>query len=152
MAFNSTTERLISLKKLSGKAHTSNDKGLANEALPSGITMSSATIFSETITTSPTATPYWNNGVVEFLRLPVEFITGADTPSGRHGFRLKLPSDYVTNSTNPNKNTGVFVNNQVLNASNGKLQLVPPSFADAYEAKPHYGSIGSGTRIYLLDL
>ena len=151
MAFNSTTERLISLKKLSGKAHTSNDKGLANEALPSGITMSSATIFSETITTSPTATPYWNNGVVEFLRLPVEFITGADTPSGRHGFRLKLPSDYVTNSTNPNKNTGVFVNNQVLNASNGKLQLVPPSFADAYEAKPHYGSIGSGTRIYLLD-
>jgi len=151
MAFNSTTERLISLKKLSGKAHTSNDKGLSNEALPSGITMSSATIFSEAITASPTATPYWNNGVIEFLRLPVEFITGADTSSGRHGFRLKLPSDYVTNSTNPDKNTGVFVNNQVLNASNGKLQLVPPSFANAYEAKPYYGSIGSGTRIYLLD-
>jgi len=151
MGFDAKTERLISLKKLSGKAHTSNDKGLASEALPSGITMSSATIFSETITASPSATPYWNNGVVEFLRLPAEFITGADTSDGRHGFRLKLPSDYVSNSTNPAKGTGVFVNNQVLNESNGKLQLVPTTYASAYEAKPHYGTIGSGTRIYLLD-
>jgi hypothetical protein len=151
MGFDAKTERLISLKKLSGKAHTSNDKGLANEALPSGITISSATIFSEAITASPTATPYWNNGVVEFLRLQAEFITGADTSDGRHGFRLKLPSDYVSNSTNPNKGAGVFVNNQVLNESSGKLQLVPATFAAAYEAKPHYGTIGSGTRIYLLD-
>jgi hypothetical protein len=151
MGFDAKTERLISLKKLSGKAHTSNDKGLASEALPSGITISSATIFSEAITSTPTATPYWNNGVVEFLRLQAEFITGADTTDGRHGFRLKLPSDYVSNSTNPGKGTGVFVNNQVLNESNGKLQTVPPSYAAAYEAKPHYGTIGSGTRIYLLD-
>ena len=151
MGFDAKTERLISLKKLSGKAHTSNDKGLASEALPSGITISSATIFSEAITSAPTATPYWNNGVVEFLRLQAEFITGADTLDGRHGFRLKLPSDYVSNSTNPGKGTGSFVNNQVLNESNGKLQLVPPSYAAAYEAKPHYGTIGSGTRIYLLD-
>lgn len=162
MAFNSTTERLISLKKLSGKAHTSNDKGLSNEALSSGITISSSTVFSEAITGSPTATPYWNNGVVEFLRLEVEFITGADTPSGRHGFRLKLPSDYVSNSSNPKKGaqganngngtgTGVFTNSAILNESVGKIQLVPPSFANAYEAKPHYGTVGSGTRIYLLD-
>ena len=121
MAFNSTTERLISLKKLSGKAHTSNDKGLSNEALSSGVTISSSTVFSEAITGSPTATPYWNNGIVEFLRLTVEFITGADTPAGRHGFRLKLPSDYLTHSTNPKRGnlgvnnnpgtgTGVFLN------------------------------------------
>ena len=49
------------------------------------------------------------------------------------------------------KGQGFFVNNQVLNESNGKLQTVPPSYAAAYEAKPHYGTIGSGTRIYLLD-
>jgi len=160
--FDAKTERLISLKKLSGKAHTSNDKGLANEALPSGITMASSTIFKDAITTSPTLTPYWNNGVVEFLRLTVEFITGADTPDGRHGFRLKLPSDYLTHSTNPKRGnegvdnspgtgTGVFLNNAILHQSNGKIQLVPPSFATSYEARPHYGTIGSGTRIFLLD-
>lgn len=152
MAFDAKTERLISLKKLSGKAHTSNDKGLPNEGLPSGITMSTATIFAESIPTSPTATPYQiTGGTVEFLRLPVSFILGSDTSDGRHGFELKLPSDYESNSSNPNAGSGVFVNNKVLNTSGGKLQLIPPSFATAYEAKPHYGSIGSGTRIYLLD-
>ena len=35
MAIDETTRELISLKKLSGKAHTSNDKGLPNEAKPS---------------------------------------------------------------------------------------------------------------------
>ena len=41
MSYDAKTERLISIKKLSGKAQTSNDKGLANEGLPSGITMTS---------------------------------------------------------------------------------------------------------------
>lgn len=152
MAFDAKTERLISLKKLSGKAHTSNNKGLPNEGLPSGITMSTATIFAEAISTSPTATPYQiTGGTVEFLRLPVSFILGSDTSDGRHGFEVKLPSDYESNSSNPSAGSGVFVNNKVLNTSNGKLQLIPPSFAASYEAKPHYGSIGSGTRIFLLD-
>ena len=48
MAYDAKTERLIALKKLAGKAQTSNDKGLANEALPSGITSTSETIFGET--------------------------------------------------------------------------------------------------------
>ena len=40
MAYSAKTERLISIKKLSGKAQTSNDKGLINEGLPSGVTIS----------------------------------------------------------------------------------------------------------------
>ena len=46
MSYDSKTERLISIKKLAGKAHTSNDKGLSNEGLPSGITATSETIYS----------------------------------------------------------------------------------------------------------
>ena len=43
MAYDAKTQRLISLKKLAGKAQTSNDKDLANEGLPSGLTLSAET-------------------------------------------------------------------------------------------------------------
>ena len=49
MAFDAKTQRLISLKKLAGKAHTSNDKDLANEGNPTGLTVSVDTIFGESI-------------------------------------------------------------------------------------------------------
>ena len=53
MAYDAKTQRLISLKKLAGKAQTSNDKDLANEGLPSGVTLASSTSFGQEITTSP---------------------------------------------------------------------------------------------------
>ena len=97
MAYDAKTERLISLKKLAGKAQTSNDKGLANEGLPSGLTLASNTVFGETITTAPSsAALYTVTGKVEYIRFPVSFIAGSDTSDGRHGFELKLPSDYET--------------------------------------------------------
>ena len=58
MALNETSKEFISLKKLQGKAHTSNNKGLANEALASGLTVSAKTVFSTDIPASPTATQY----------------------------------------------------------------------------------------------
>jgi hypothetical protein len=155
MGYDAKTERLIALKKLAGKAQTSNDKGLANEALPSGITSTSETIFGEAVTASPSSTSlYTITGKVEYLRFQVSFIAGSDTSSGRHGFELKLPADYEANSTNSKAGTGVFVDDGVVNASGGILQIVPPSFATAYEAKPYYGGSatkGSGTQIPLLD-
>lgn len=155
MAYDAKTQRLISLKKLAGKAHTSNDKDLANEGLSSGITMSSITVFGQEITTTPSdASLYTITGNVEYIRFPVTFIAGSDTVSGRHGFELKLPSDYVANSSNPKAGTGVFQDDAVINASSGLLQLIPPSFATSYEAKPYYGGTsakGSGTRIPILD-
>ena len=91
MSYDAKTQRLISLKKLAGKAQTSNDKDLANEALPSGVTMTSETVFGETIPTNPSSTALYDiTGKVEYLRLPVTFIAGSDTLSGRHGFELKL--------------------------------------------------------------
>ena len=155
MAYDAKTERLISLKKLAGKAQTSNDKGLSNEGLPSGITTTSENIFGESVTTSPSNTAlYTITGQVEYLRFPATFIAGSDTSDGRHGFELKLPSDYESNSSNSKAGTYPFQNDQVINITSGSLQLIPPSFASSYEAKPYYGgnsSKGSGTLIPLLD-
>ncbi len=152
MAYIAKTERLISLKKLSGKAHTSNEKGLINEELPSGITLSTTTIFASAITTSPSNSyPFKVTGNVEFLRFPVTFIDGTDTTSGRHGFEIKLPPDYESESDNSKAGTYPYVNNQVVNITSGSLQLIPPSFAPSFEAKPYYGTIGSGSQIAVAD-
>tara|TARA_B100000700_G_scaffold329623_1_gene452020 strand:+ start:91 stop:1287 length:1197 start_codon:yes stop_codon:yes gene_type:complete len=155
MAYDAKTQRLISLKKLAGKAQTSNDKDLANEGLPSGITLASNTVFGQEITTDPSAAAlYTVTGQVEYIRFPSVFIAGSDTSSGRHGFELKLPSDYEANSSNSKAGTYPFVNNQVINITSGSLQLVPPSFATGYEAKPFYGGTStkdSGTQIPVLD-
>lgn len=152
MAYSAQTERLISLKKLSGKAHTSNEKGLINEALPSGVTLSTTTIFASDITSSPvSSSPYTKTGNVEFLRLPVTFINGTDTASGRHAFEIKLPSDYESSSSNSKKGTYPYLNNQSINITSGSLQLIPTSFSPSYEAKPYYGTFGSGTVIPVAD-
>ena len=152
MAYNAQTERLISLKKLSGKAHTSNEKGLINEALPSGVTLSTKTIFASDITVSPSSSsPYTVTGNVEFLRLPVTFINGSDTTAGRHAFEVKLPSDYESSSSNSKKGTYPYLNNQSINITSGSLQLIPTSFDPDYEVKPYYGTLGSGTIIPVAD-
>jgi len=155
MSYDAKTERLISIKKLSGKAQTSNDKGLSNEGLPSGLTLSSNTVFGQTITTSPSAAGlYTITGQVEYLRFPTTFIAGSDTSSGRHGFEMKLPSDYEANTSNAKAGTYPFINDQEINITSGSLQLVPPSFAITYEAKPFYGGTSakdSGTQIPVLD-
>ena len=155
MAYDAKTQRLISLKKLAGKAQTSNDKDLANEGLPSGITIASNTVFGQEITTSPSPSAlYTITGQVEYVRFECEFIAGTDTSAGRHGFQLKLPSGYEASSTNSRKGTYPFINSQTINITSGALQLVPPSFASAYEAKPFYGGTSakdSGTQIPILD-
>ena len=156
MGYNSTTERLISLKKLAGKAQTSNLKGLSNEGLPSGLTVSFETVFGKTITTSPSDNAlYTITGQVEYLRFPVTFIAGTATDDGRHGFEVRLPDNYSNDSLNPKAGTYPYKSGQVVNITSGSLQLVPPSFATSYEAKPFYGgnatTKGGGTQIPLLD-
>ena len=151
MALDAKTERLISLKKLSGKAHTSNDKGLANESLPSGLTVSAASVFGQTIPTAPSTTLYGiTSNTVEYLRLSASFVAGSDTSSGRHGFSLHLPDDYETSSSNPNAGTYPYVNGQAIYITSGALQLVPPSFSTTYEASPYHTGSGE-TSIPVLD-
>jgi len=155
MGYDATTERLIALKKLAGKAQTSNLKGLSNEGLPSGLTVSFETVFGESITTEPSnSSLYQITGQVEYLRFPATFIAGTATTAGRHGFELKLPADYEANSSNPKAGTYPYIDDQVINITSGSLQVIPPSFATGYEVKPYYGGTtakDSGTQILLLD-
>ena len=165
MALSDTSKTLISIKKLVGKAHTSNDKDVANEALPTGLTVSSNTVFGESIPGTAnqtnnalyailTGSGITGNGQVEYLRFPSAFIAGTDTASGRHGFELKLPADYENNSKNPLAGTYPFINNQSVNITSGSLQLIPPSYATAYEAKAFLGgntTKDNGTQIPVLD-
>lgn len=157
MALSDTSKTLISIKKLVGKAHTSNDKDVANEALPSGITVSSNTIFAQAIPSHTGSSLNYHilsnslgEGVVEFLRLSASFIAGSDTSDGRHGFALQLPDDYVSNSKNPKKGTDPFTNSRVLYLATGSLQLIPPSFDSDYEAKVYHTGSGQ-TQIPVLD-
>ena len=157
MALSDTSKALISIKKLVGKAHTSNNKGIANESLPTGLTLASNTIFLEGIPSTTGSIANYEilnnvagNGVVEFLRLSASFIPGSDTSDGRHGFELKLPDDYELNSSNPLKGTYPFTNQQSINITSGSLQLIPSSFGAAYEAKPYHTN-GGQTQIPILD-
>jgi len=152
MSLSTTSKVNVTLKKLNGKAHTSNDKGLINESLSSGMTMSYSTIFGESVPAEPNQSSYYDNvdDKVEYIRLLAEFIPGTDTSVGRHSFSLKLPSDYETNSSNPKAGTYPFLNSQELHTTKGKLQLVPTSFGNEYEAKPYYDD-GTETLIPLMD-
>jgi len=154
MAFNSATERDLALKKIVGKAHTSPSKEIANESLTSGLTISSQTVFGQAIPTTPKKADFYEitEGTVEYLQLPVVFIPGTDTNSGRHSFAVKLPEDYESNTSNPKAGTPPFLNGQIIHQSLGSLQLIPTSFGSDYEAVPYYGTtLGSLDRIYPLD-
>ena len=153
MALSDTSKINISIKKLAGKAQTSNDKDLANEGLPTGLTLSSETVFGDSIPTSPSAASHYSitGDAVEYLRLSASFIAGTDTSSGRHAFSLKLPDDYETRSSNSKKGTYPFLNGQAIYITSGSLQLVPTSFSSNYEAVPYHTASNTQTQIPVLD-
>ena len=151
MGLNDTTATKLSLKRLSGKAMTSDEKGVANEALPSNVVISAQTIFGNIIPPNPVASFYTiTDGNAEYLRLSASFIAGSDTSSGRHAFSLHLPDDYEANSSNPKKGTYPFINKQSIPITSGSLQLIPTSFGNSYEALPYHTGSGQ-TQIPVLD-
>lgn len=156
MSFSSSSKENISLKKLVGKAHTSNSLDFFNESKSSGITINSDAVMAETLPTSPTNSNLYDitSNVVELVRLVATPLPESIVDGKFHGFKLSLPADYTTDSSNPKGGSGSFVNSQDVYDTNGALQLVPPSFSDSYEAKLFYGGTSaknSGTRIPLLD-
>ena len=76
---------------------------------------------------------------VEYVRLVATALPESLVDGKFHAFKLSLPADYVANSSNPKKDTLSFKDSEELHSSIGKLQLVPPSFSDLYEAKVYYG-------------
>mgnify|MGYP000448034483 CR=1 FL=1 len=157
MSLSDTSKTLIAIKKLVGKAHTSNDKDVANESLPTNITMASNTIIAQSVPTTTGSSAHYeilsnaaSENISEFIRFDVSFIAGSDSSSGKHGFELKLPADYESKSSNTNAGTYPFVNGQSINITSGSLQLIPAAFSAGYEAKPYHTS-GGTTQIPVLD-
>jgi len=151
-ALTDTSKLNLSFKKVLGKAQTSNTKELSNEAIGSNISIGVSTIFGYTPPT-PVSSAYYAilGGVAEKVPLVATPMAGTKDSNGRYqAFALSLPTDYQTNSSNPNKGSGFYVNGQVLNETTGTLQIIPPSFGSNYTALVYHTSSGA-TQIPALD-
>lgn len=155
MALDDSAKINLALKKIQGKAQTSNQKDVFNESLGSNVSIGATTIFGKSIPT-PASSSYFTiiSDTVEMLRFEVLPIAGTKDDAGLfQGFELKLPSDYEASSSNPKAGSGNFTNGKVLNTTNGGLQIVPPSFGNGYTVKAYHTSSGAGvtTEITPLD-
>jgi hypothetical protein len=145
------TSTQFAAKKLLGKAQTSNLKSDVNETIPSNVSLPSEGIFAEAIPNSP-GTDFFTMysasagapATVERVYFDIVSISdtiydandsggGGDEASGNgpHGYYLKLPSNYQTTSSNPQRGTGSFTNGKRIYDSRGGLQLVPPLISNA---------------------
>jgi len=152
MAKTNVTFTNFAAKKLLGKAQTRPSFTDAQEAYPSNVSMPGAGVFAETVPREP-GTDYYtlysasagSPATAERVYLDIVPISDgfydadADSDDGgeptqgiaNHAYYLKLPSNYETTSSNPNRGTGSFVNNQRLYLSRGGLQIIPPFTTDA---------------------
>jgi hypothetical protein len=155
MALTEKNQLLIAFKKLYGKSHTNAKFGIFNESIASSVQLGIDKIFGERVPVSPSSSLYSiTDGTVEKIKFNVvgiELSTYASTlgslanttideegdtsTNGIHAFKLVLPNDYQTNSSNPNKGISPFVNSITASDTNGTLQLIPPSFGDIYSAE-----------------
>ena len=179
---SNTSATFFAQKKLLGKAHTSNLKVDGEELIGSNIQTAFSQVFGQPIPSSPSQTLYLlqsaSNGgpaTVEYIQFALTVVTGttydADSPgggagsdagessqdSGPHTYRFELPSDYISNSSNPKEGNGIFDNGRILHETLGRIQLVPPFFSQT-SPNPYIvkifkddGSGGVGDEIPLLD-
>ena len=145
------TSTQFAAKKLLGKAHTSNLKSDVNESIPSNVSITSQGVFAEPIPNSP-GTDFFTMysasdggpATVEQVYFDIVSLSdsiydanetggGGDEASGNgaHGYFLKLPSNYETTSSNPDRGNGSFTNGKRIYDSRGGLQLVPPLVSNA---------------------
>ena len=152
MGLSDTSKINIALKKVQGKAQTSNSKEVSNESIGSNISIAATTIFGDTLPTAASSSFYTIlGGVAEMIRFVALPIDGTKDGSGLYqAFALQLPSDYQANSSNSKAGTGVYLNNQVFTGSNGTLQIIPPTFGASYTALTYHTSSGT-TQIAALD-
>jgi hypothetical protein len=152
MAKTNVTFTIEGAKKLLGKTQVRPSLTDAEEAFPSNVSVPGGGVFAETIPREP-GTDFFTlysasagaPATVERVYFDCVAISDgfydADASSedggdesqtaGDHAYYLKLPSNYQTTSSNPNKGTGNFVNDKRLYLSRGGLQLVPPFTTDA---------------------
>ena len=152
MAKTNVTSTQFAAKKLLGKTQTRPSLTDAQEAYPSNVSVPGAGVFAESIPREP-GTDYFTlysasaGGPTTVERVYFDLVAIGDgyydgdassedggesgQNAANHAYYLKLPSNYQTTSSNPNRGTGSYVNNQRLYLSRGGLQLVPPFTTDA---------------------
>ena len=89
MAFDPNTFYRAAFKKLTGRAHTDNNKDPAAEALASQVIVHADEIMVDTVSSDPAVAVA--AGVVE----KVEFDLELDVTSNNHGWRCKFPATYT---------------------------------------------------------
>ncbi len=158
------TSTQFAAKKLLGKAHTSNVFSDVNESIPSNVSVPHSTIFADEIPNTPHTNFYTLSGSVEKVMFDVVSLSntiydaddtdgGGDeaSTSGAHGYYLKLPANYQTTSSNPQKGAGAFINGARIYNTRGALQLVPPLISNAnpnlYFLKLYKGAISDVNEI-----
>jgi hypothetical protein len=132
MALNTLNTDAISFKKLSGKAHTQQGFAVSEEGISSNIQLSYSTVFANYIeplpvTNSGLTALYSSNGKVQRVKFQVDLIPNTQIAVNRsQGYRLKLPADWnASGDLYP-----TFVAGDYLNASLGKLQIVPSLYGE----------------------
>jgi hypothetical protein len=152
MAKTNVTATQFAAKKLLGKAQVRPSLTDAQEAYPSNVSVPGAGVFAESIPREPGTDFYTLYSASAGAPTTVEKVyfdcvaisdgfydgdaasgDGGDESqtAGNHAYYLKLPAAYQTTSSNPNKGTGVFLNDQRVYLSAGGLQLIPPFTTDA---------------------
>ena len=152
MAKTNVTFTNFAAKKLLGKAQTRPSFTDAQEAYPSNVSMPGAGVFAESIPREPGVAYYTQYSASDGAPATAERVfldivpisdgfydadsdasEGGESGQGsaNHAYYLKLPSNYETTSSNPNRGTGSFVNDQRLYLSRGGLQIIPPFTTDA---------------------
>lgn len=152
MAKTNVTATQFAAKKLLGKTQVRPSLTDAQEAYPSNVSVPGAGVFAESIPREPGTAFYTLYSASAGAPATAEKVYfdcvaisdgfyDADAASGdggdesqtagNHAYYLKLPSAYQTTSSNPNRGTGSFVNDQRVYLSAGGLQLIPPFTTDA---------------------
>tara|TARA_Y100000114_G_scaffold98049_1_gene91226 strand:- start:5736 stop:6836 length:1101 start_codon:yes stop_codon:yes gene_type:complete len=152
MAKTNVTFTNFAAKKLLGKTQVRPSLTDAEEAFPSNVSVPGGGVFAESIPREP-GTDFFTlysasagaPATVERVYFDCVAISdgfydadaadadGGDESqsAGDHAYYLKLPSNYQTTSSNPNKGSGNFINDKRIYLSRGGLQLVPPFTTDA---------------------
>jgi len=152
MAKTNVTSTQFAAKKLLGKTQTRPSFTDAQEAYPSNVSVPGAGVFAESIPREPGTSYYTMYSASAGAPATVErvyfdlvaigdgYYDGDATSedggesgqnAANHAYYLKLPSNYQTTSSNPNKGNGNYINNKRLYLSRGGLQLIPPFTTDA---------------------
>lgn len=160
MAFVDKTKANYAFKVLQGKAHTANDRELANETIASGLILSSDRIFADRVNVTPGATA--NAGIVSAqITLTIKPIAGSDGEnlgtwaSYRCYLEGSVPTSLigVTNPlTGATYSLGDTVGNiipqsfgsdfrPVLYSDSGTTTEIPPSDASDWFVDPYSGVV-----------